>query len=524
MSSPLRLMRNFSIKLRMHSAIVMVLALFGLVGLTALLGGRHLADLNQHFMTHSVQAVHHLGDIRAALGDIRRHEKDLVIQYENAQAVGPLRDRWTASVKDLQAKLNHLLEGEEDADNPVARDALKQVEAYAAATLPVITAIQAGSYDNARAADKQLERAKTHVHAVEAAIGKIEQIIDQESLATQAQYSDAMRQTLWAFVAVLVLVMVVVVPLTLMNSRSIIQPMIHAREVALAIAEGDLTRRVQAEGGDEAAELLRALAHMQGELGRLVGDVRQASGNIQLASNEVASGNSDLSGRTEQAASSLQTTAGSMQQLTQSVQQTAEAADHARGLAGTASQVAERGGAAVGTVVHTMDQINTASRRIGDIIGTIDGIAFQTNILALNAAVEAARAGEQGRGFAVVAGEVRSLAQRSATAAREIKTLINATVAQVDTGTRQVKDAGATMTEIVASVQRVTDIIHEISTAAREQSQGIGMVNGAVGQLDGMTQQNAALVEQSAAAAESLKDQATRLAGVVARFRVTDAA
>jgi methyl-accepting chemotaxis protein len=294
----------------------------------------------------------------------------------------------------------------------------------------------------------------------------------------------------------------------------------QARELALAIAQGDLTRPVQADGQDEAAELLRALESMQTALSGLVGEVRHVSENIQGASSEVASGNQDLSSRTEQTANSLQHTAGAMHQLTQSVQQGAESARDASALALSASGVAERGGVMVAEVVHTMDEINQASKRIADIIGTIDGIAFQTNILALNAAVEAARAGEQGRGFAVVASEVRSLAQRSAAAAREIKGLIGASVDKVDAGTRLVKDAGQTMDEIVASVQRVQATIETISQAANEQSEGIGQINGSVTDLDGMTQQNAALVEQSAAAAEQLSSQARTLTSAVARFRI----
>jgi len=248
--------------------------------------------------------------------------------------------------------------------------------------------------------------------------------------------------------------------------------------------------------------------------------VQSTASSIQVASGEIASGNQDLSQRTEQTASSLQQTASSMAQLTGTVAQSADSAAQANQLAGSAAEVARRGGAVVAEVVTTMDEINTSSKRIADIIGTIDGIAFQTNILALNAAVEAARAGEQGRGFAVVASEVRSLAQRSAQAAREIKTLISASVDRVESGARLVQDAGATMSEIVASVQRVTDIIGEISAAASEQRSGIGTVNTAVNQLDHATQQNAALVEESAAAAESLKAQAQALSSVVGTFRL----
>ena len=305
-------------------------------------------------------------------------------------------------------------------------------------------------------------------------------------------------------------------------SRSITRPLAEALEVARAVAAGDLTRPVQAcSGRDELASLMSALRDMQANLARLVSQVRSGVDSVGTASAEIARGNADLSSRTEQAASNLQQTASSMEQLTGTVKQSADSARQANQLAASAAQVAQRGGSVVSQVVSTMDEINTSSKKIADIIGVIDGIAFQTNILALNAAVEAARAGEQGRGFAVVASEVRSLAQRSAEAAKEIKGLIGTSVDKVETGSKLVADAGSTMNEIVASVQRVTDIIGEITAAASEQSDGIGQVNTAVTQLDQMTQQNAALVEESTAAAESLKDQAAKLAQVVGTFRVT---
>ena len=301
--------------------------------------------------------------------------------------------------------------------------------------------------------------------------------------------------------------------------RALLRPL-QAVELAIGrMAGGDLVTPLPAARRDEVGRMIGALADMQRRLRDLVQEVRLSTGSITTASAEIAMGSQDLSQRTEQAASNLQHTAGSLEQLTGNVRQSADAAAQANQLAASACAVAQRGGAVVSQVVSTMDEINASSRRIADIIGTIDGIAFQTNILALNAAVEAARAGEQGRGFAVVASEVRSLAQRSAEAAREIKTLIGTSVEKVETGARLVQDAGSTMGEIVASVQRVTDVIGEITAAAAEQSHGIGEVNGAVANLDQMTQQNAALVEQSAAAAESLRDQASRLNSVVARFQ-----
>ena len=303
-------------------------------------------------------------------------------------------------------------------------------------------------------------------------------------------------------------------------SRSITRPVRQAVEFAQGIAEGKLNQTINTHRSDELGQLLQALALMQASLSKLVASVQQSAISIEAASVEVAAGNQDLSSRTENTASSLEQTASSMEQITATVQQSADAARQANQLASTATSVAVRGGEVVGQVVSTMQDINQSSQKIADIIGVIDSIAFQTNILALNAAVEAARAGEQGRGFAVVASEVRSLAQRSAGAAKEIKALISASVDKVQTGSDLVRSAGETMGEIVSSVQRVTDIIGEISAAAGEQSNGIAQINVAVTQLDQMTQQNAALVEESAAAAQSMRDQAQHLSGVVSVFQL----
>ena len=303
-------------------------------------------------------------------------------------------------------------------------------------------------------------------------------------------------------------------------TASITAPIGRAVVVAERIARGDLTSQVEVRIHDETGRLLEAIAAMQERLRTLVGEIGQTADSILVASSEVASGNLDLSQRTEQTSHNLQSAASSLVDLTGTVSQSADSARQANQLASTASDAATRGGEVVGQVVRTMDTISASSRKIADIISVIDGIAFQTNILALNAAVEAARAGEQGRGFAVVAGEVRNLAQRSAEAAKEIKGLIGASVDRVDAGSRLVAEAGQTMSEVVGSIQRVTDIVGEISAAAGEQSDGIGQVNVAVNQLDQMTQQNAALVEESAAAAQSLKDQAARLTQVVDTFRI----
>jgi methyl-accepting chemotaxis protein len=302
--------------------------------------------------------------------------------------------------------------------------------------------------------------------------------------------------------------------------RSIVKPVQEAVEVARRVAAGDLGADPQVRSRDEIGQLQSALKHMNGQLRRMVRDIRGGSDMIATASSEIAAGNHDLSSRTEQQAGALEETASSMEELNATVSQTADNARQASQLAATASEVAARGGAVVAQVIDTMASIDASSKKIADIIGVIDGIAFQTNILALNAAVEAARAGEQGRGFAVVAGEVRNLAHRSAAAAKEIKELITDSVGKVGSGARLVNDAGATMAEIVGSVQRVTDIIGEITAATEEQRSGIGQINGAIAQMDQVTQQNASLVEEAAAASQAMQEQAQQLARVVSVFKL----
>ncbi|HYD96156.1 MAG TPA: methyl-accepting chemotaxis protein [Noviherbaspirillum sp.] len=308
-----------------------------------------------------------------------------------------------------------------------------------------------------------------------------------------------------------------------LTTRRITRPLNEAVGIAKRVAAGDLTSEIKIKTHDETGELMNALQHMNESLRKIVGEVRNGTDNIASASREIAMGNMDLSQHTQEQAGALQETASSMGQLTQTVRQNADNAREANQLAAAASQIAEKGGAVVSQVVQTMGSINESSRKIVDIIGVIDGIAFQTNILALNAAVEAARAGEQGRGFAVVAAEVRNLAQRSASAAKEIKALISDSVDKVDAGAKLVDQAGSTMNEVVASVKRVTGIMHEITQANQEQSSSIEELNHMIVQMDGVTQQNAALVEEAAASAESMQKQAATLADLVSVFKIDGA-
>jgi methyl-accepting chemotaxis protein len=394
----------------------------------------------------------------------------------------------------------------------VAKDRKTYVDARAA----LIKRQKAGE-DILGAVDSELRPlAETYLKAVDRVAGHARQILAE----TQAEAEATAARSQLAQTGGTVLAVLLGIVLAYLVTRSIVQPVQQAAASTRHIAEGDLTTHIPARGTDEVAQLLQSLAAMQHNLARIVSRVRQGSESVSTASAEIAQGNQDLSARTESQASALEETAASMEELSSTVKQNADNARQANQLAQSASTVAVKGGEVVAQVVDTMKGINDSSKKIADIISVIDGIAFQTNILALNAAVEAARAGEQGRGFAVVAAEVRSLAGRSAEAAKEIKTLITDSVERVGQGSALVDQAGATMSEVVASIRRVTDIMGEISAASSEQSQGVAQVGEAVTQMDQATQQNAALVEEMAAAASSLKSQAQDLVQAVAVFKV----
>ncbi|WP_431048849.1 methyl-accepting chemotaxis protein [Roseateles sp. L2-2] len=426
--------------------------------------------------------------------------------------------RTSESINDIQKQLEGLAEGDED-KAAMAKIAERR-QAYIAVRNEANKLKAGGDNDGSHQALKQK------------VVPAIEQYLaaQQDFVVLQQKRSAALREaagaermrTVWGVAALMTVIVGLLALATAYFVRTISAPLKSLMAEAERIGEGDLFHVEREYREDEIGDVQRALAAMKSALRKVIREVRATADGMQTASQEIASGNQDLSQRTEQTASNLQQAASSLSQLTGTVQQSAESARTANQLAGSAAEVAGRGGAAVGDVVGTMAQIDASAKKINDIIGTIDGIAFQTNILALNAAVEAARAGEHGKGFAVVASEVRALAQRSAGAAREIKALIGDSVTKVEVGSQQVRDAGATMNEIVASVQRVSDIIGEISASTVEQSQGIGTVNGSVAQLDQMTQQNAALVEESAAAAESLSEQARKLTALVGHFKVSD--
>ncbi len=492
-------------------------------------------------------AVLFVAGLAAAIGSLisTQHGFDRYLNTEAALA-NDVREMYAQGLQMGQAMRNVVL----DPQNPTAYKNLDAArEAYdkaytnaqrVSAGLPAEAAVRALADLRAAQGSAQqqvLEALKTNpAQAVEVlnkqetpawrqlrtALLKLRDELDQLAQQTQAGVSARADRARWMSIGLATLAMAVAVMLGLMLRRTLRREIggdpAVARTALRQIAGGDLTGRIPP--AQDPQSLMGALDGMQASMRTLVAQVQQSSAGIEVATREISMGNSDLSARTEQAASSLEETAASMEQLNSTMRQSADAARQASQMAVANAEVAARGGQVVGQVVATMDEINHSSRKISDIIGTIDGIAFQTNILALNAAVEAARAGEQGRGFAVVAAEVRNLAQRSAEAAKEIKGLIGASVDKVEAGTRLVAEAGSTIGEVVANAQRVADIIGEITAASGEQSSGIGQVNTAVNHIDQMTQQNAALVEQSAAAAESLRDQASRLNDVVRTFRI----
>ena len=397
---------------------------------------------------------------------------------------------------------------------------LAEIQQQSAAAQPLIEKVEALGLDN-----KNAEATKILIGELRAVQGKWQAGLvaliasekrqnDEATTAADASYSFARNLMLGLSGAAVLFGIAIALVIT----RSITRPIQRAVSIAQTVAAGDLTSRIEVHGSDETSMLLTALKAMNDSLALIVGQVRAGTDTISTASQEIASGNLDLSSRTEEQASSLEETASSMEELTSTVKQNADNARQANNLAASASEVAGKGGAVIADVVDTMGAIHASSKKIVEIIGVIDGIAFQTNILALNAAVEAARAGEQGRGFAVVATEVRNLAHRSAAAAKEIKTLIGDSVAKVESGTQLVDQAGETMNAVVDSVRRVSDIISDITAASREQSLGIEQINQAIMQMDSVTQQNAALVEESAAAAEALQGQAAQLAEVVGKF------
>jgi methyl-accepting chemotaxis protein len=448
-------------------------------------GARSVALLKSYDAAHSERLKSEIAETSKEISAIQKELTESITSDAGKAALADIATRRDAYMKVRTDLLRRLESGQELTDTALTKQFQPVLDAYVASMAKLVT-IEQARFDEA--------------------------VAESEAVAVWSEI---------VIGGIAAIALAIGVALSWWITRSVVQPLREAGRMVEAVAQGDLSREAHAHGSDEIAHLLRAVSSMTSSLKRTVTEVKSSAESIATASGEIAVGNGDLSARTEAQASSLQQTTASMEHLTQTVRSNADSARQANQLAMNASEVAQRGGTVVGEVVERMDAITDSSRKIADIIGVIDGIAFQTNILALNAAVEAARAGEQGRGFAVVAGEVRNLAQRSAEAAREIKGLITTSVSEVESGSKLVKDAGVTMQEIV-TVGEACDGHHRRDQrgSTGEQSGQIGQVGAAMGQLDQMTQQNAALVEQSAAAAESLKEQARALNTVVSKFRV----
>ena len=516
---------DFSIGTRLRFGFGAVVAMLVILASVSFINGRRTASANE-WNVHTYEVLSESHQVLEALINVETGERGFALTGKDAW-LDPY-NKGQADVTDHLGKLRKLT-----ADNPAQQKRLASIEeAYrgwlSGAIDPVIqlrrqVAAGAAGMDAVVALESK-GAGKTGMDAMRKLLGDLES--DERSLLTkrseEALHLQALTENTLAIGGLLAAGLAFWLALWL--ERNITGPLQKAVGLSQRVARGDLTSSIEVQSRDETGTLMKALGEMNQSLVKIVQEVRGGTGMINTAAGEIASGNNDLSNRTEQQASALEETASSMEELTSTVKQNADNARHADQLARAASEVATRGGAVVSQVVQKMAAINESAKKIVDIIAVIDGIAFQTNILALNAAVEAARAGEQGRGFAVVASEVRNLAQRSATAAREIKALIDTSVGEVEAGSKLVAMAGDTMQEVVASVRRVSEIINGISVASDEQQAGIEQVNAAIIQMEQVTQQNAALVEQAAAAASAMEEQAGRLSDVVQVFTLAGGA
>ena len=498
-----------------------VLVLSVVVGAFSLTRLGMVNDNTKDLATNWLAAMRSLDEYSVALCTIRRAEANSIMSAKPDVSATQLERVNAQKAKAAEAWKAYASTVTTDDERVLANAIQAAQERYYTA----VAADLATDYSVAGAHEKVLAAYNGESKAsFETLIGALRQDVEFQTKGGDRAYADSQAtysSARWAILGMLAAAVSLGAVLAFAISRSITRPLSRAVKIAETVAAGDLTSDVSSTDVDETGQLLRALGRMNGSLVTIVSNVRNSSDSIATGSSQIAVGNADLSQRTEEQASNLQQTAASMEELTATVKQNADTARAATQIASSASSAAANGGRVVGQVVSTMEQISQSSRKIVDIIGVIDGIAFQTNILALNAAVEAARAGEQGRGFAVVASEVRSLAQRSAEAAKEIKSLIGASVANVESGTQLVDQAGKSMADIVSQVSRVNDLIGESSASSVEQSTGISQVGDAVQQLDQVTQQNAALVEESAAASESLQLQARQLTSIVSFFRLS---
>ena len=515
-------LRGFSIRSRLIACMALVVVIGSIVGAGMSWRLMALSGEFDRFADEEFTATQRMADLALNLSKLRGQEKAAIINTGDSVTVESHVKAWASALSETLKATEALIAAAPNDEIRQAAQAMKsRLEAYSKALRPTLDLISSNALSTSGEAYQSTEAARLEADQAESIAAQLNASVTAIADARSSVVEGEVQSTILSLWALLLSPGVIFLPLMGATIYSITRPLKRAEEITQAIAHGDLTREINPHGKDEIAHLMTSMKTMQDGLRDMVASVRDSSESMLTASTEIAAGNQDLSNRTEQTASNLQAAASSMDELSKTVEHSADSANVANELASTASQRAVSGGEVVSSVVQHMEDISEASRKINDIISVIDGIAFQTNILALNAAVEAARAGEQGRGFAVVAGEVRSLAQRSAEAAREIKSLISQSTERVEVGSQKVREAGSVMSEIVDAIQRVSQAMGEIADATRQQSGGIGQVTQSVTELDHMTQQNAALVEQSAAAADSLRQQAIDLSKTVQRFHLS---
>jgi methyl-accepting chemotaxis protein len=479
-------------------------------------------EKSAHLYSHvDIPAVMFMKDAKITALELRRYEKDMLLNIPNKDKFSEYESKWIENIKELKETLSNTKKLSIDSENLDNLEKINpMIDQYERGMISVISNIKTGKISDPESANLEIDRFESSIHSLVNTATDIYTNINSHAKDLDKKNEEQLNNILWILFSLTVFGLSIVGYVGWYIYHQIVQSLNDTIRVANSISEGDLTKSVVVNSKDEIGQLGIAFNGMTDSLRKLVSEVRGSVDHVSSASSQIVQGNLDLSSRTEQQASSLEQTAASMEEFTSSMQSNSDATKEAVNNVRNASLLAQRGGEVVNQVVSTMGEIETSSNKINDIIGVIDGIAFQTNILALNAAVEAARAGEQGRGFAVVASEVRNLAQRSATAAKEIKGLIQESVSKVGEGSRLVADAGKTMADIVEGVQSVTEIMNRISNSTLEQSSGVNQINQAVGQLDQMTQQNAALVEQASAAASSLQQQASKLSSAVSMFNL----
>ena len=515
-------LRRFTIRARMWTLLVIFTAALLAVGATAVVAQRQAGQTTTAFLTRDLVALNLIGELQIMMGELRQHEKDMLINYENADDAEKAKKAWLATfarVSETAGRLQVVLPDDEGKKR--LAEALRRLDAFKTGFMPIARQLEKNLLSSGRSAVALMQPILPEFAAAQEQLVELFKQIDVGAKQAEENLSRTADAVVMTVMLITAGVLAISLPFTLLNLASIVGPVRHAEDVARSIAAGDLRTAVHADAGaDEIANLLRSLSSMKNALTRLVREIRQSASSISTATSDIAAGNLDLSHRTDETASSLRALASSMSTLAGKVQEGAASAQAADTFAETTAEAANKGGESVSSAATTMVDIAGRSRKIADIVDVLSGVSFQTNILAINAAVEAAHAGERGRGFAVVAAEVRALADRSSKAAKDIAVLVDESVQGVQAGAKQVGSAGNTIGGIVTSVNQVASVVAELSDSAVEQSRRIAEVTATVSSLDQMTQQNAALVEESAAAAESLKGQVDRLVALVDAFQL----